>query len=193
MTDELTAYMDGVRIGRFARAPRGMIELTFDDAWRSTSRRMELSLSLPKSRRVHTGTAPENYLWNLLPDNAAVLQRWATKFGVSSRDPMALLTHVGLDTAGAVQLSTEDSARLAPGGQLDPIDVAEIAAHIRHLRTDPEAWLLPGHASGYFFSPAHRRSLHPPDGAIPDGPCPRGGQRRHTSSSRESAVCHTAI
>lgn len=149
MSDRLTAYIDGRRVGQFTRGGAGVI-FTFDDDWRAAMRRMELSLSLPKSRREHTGTAPENYLWNLLPDNDAVLQRWGTKFGVSPRNPMALLANVGLDTAGAVQLTIEDAPALSGPSSLEPIGRAEIAAHIRQLRADPEAWLIPGHGSGYF-------------------------------------------
>lgn len=111
MTNDLTAYVDGVRVGRFARTPRGTIELTFDDAWRTTARRMELSLSLPKSRRVHTGTAPENYLWNLLPD-AARLSGDDTLFAARLIDEVA---------RRSTRLRRElDAVRSAPHRQTPP-------------------------------------------------------------------------
>jgi serine/threonine-protein kinase HipA len=150
MIDRLTAYIGGARVGWFARASSAEIVFTFDDAWRTRARRMELSLSMPKSRREHRGDAPENYLWNLLPDNEGVLQRWGTKFSVSPRNPMALLEHVGMDTAGAVQLSVRDEPELTGPGGFEPISEAEIAGHIRQLGVDPDAWLFPGRESGYF-------------------------------------------
>jgi HipA-like protein len=76
-------------VGWFTQPSGAEIVFTFDDAWRSRARRMELSLSMPKSRREHRRAAPGNYLWNLLPDNEGVLQRWGSKFSVSPRNPMA--------------------------------------------------------------------------------------------------------
>lgn len=149
MTERLTAYLGGRRVGWLTREA-GPATLTFEDAWRATAARMELSLSMPKSRREHGGAAPLNYLWNLLPDNDAVLERWGARFSVSPRNPIALLAEVGLDTAGAVQLSVVDEPTLTRPATFDRIDDAEVARHIRELRTDPEGWLLPGHARGYF-------------------------------------------
>ncbi|MBD3943313.1 type II toxin-antitoxin system HipA family toxin [Microbacterium sp. NEAU-LLC] len=150
MNARLTAYLDGRRVGWFAQEGGGPISFEFDDDWRSSSGRMELTLSMPKSRRTHNGSEPANYLWNLLPDSEPVLERWGSMFGVSPRNPMALLAHVGLDTAGAIQLSPEDAAVLSGPSGGEPISLQAIAAHIRQLRADPEAWLIPGHDDGYF-------------------------------------------
>lgn len=149
MSAALTAYIHGRRVGQFT-SDGGRIDFTFDDDWRREARRMELSLSMPKSRQRHEGDAPANYLWNLLPDSEAVLERWGRRFQVSPRNPMALLEHVGMDTAGAVQLSVQDGPTLDAAGAVEPISTAEIAAHIRQLRDDPEAWLIAGHGDGYF-------------------------------------------
>jgi serine/threonine-protein kinase HipA len=151
VSESLTAYIGGQRVGWFTRSGSGTeIDFTFDDAWRNRARRMEMTLSMPKSRRKHRGDAPENYLWNLLPDNEGVLKRWGAKFSVSPRNPMALLEHVGMDTAGAVQLSVQDEAVLAGPEGFEPISDTEIAGHIRQLGVDPDAWLFSGHESGYF-------------------------------------------
>lgn len=150
MSTRLTAFIDGRRVGQFARNGAGPIVFTYDEEWRRGARRLELSLSMPKTRRQHIGDVPRNYLWNLLPDSEAVLERWGTKFGVSPRNPMALLAHVGMDTAGAVQLAESDADTLAGPSGNESISAGEIAAHIRQLRADPEAWLIPGHNAGYF-------------------------------------------
>ncbi|HWD62426.1 MAG TPA: type II toxin-antitoxin system HipA family toxin [Humibacter sp.] len=149
MTDRLTAYLGGTRIGWFTQTGSG-ITFRFDDAWRAVAQRAELSQSMPKSRRDHTGSAPVNFLWNLLPDNTAVLERWGSRFGVSARNPMALLEHVGLDAAGAIQLTSRDEPRLEGPSRREPITDAEIAAHLRELRVDPDAWLIPGYTRGRF-------------------------------------------
>lgn len=149
MITALTAYVDSRRVGQFT-TDGGRIAFTFDDDWRRDARRMELSLSMPKSRQRHEGDAPANYLWNLLPDSEPVLERWGQKFHVSPRNPLALLEHVGMDTAGAVQLSVHDAPTLDATGGTEPISTEDIATHIRQLRDDPEAWLIAGHGDGYF-------------------------------------------
>ncbi|BDZ55406.1 type II toxin-antitoxin system HipA family toxin [Agromyces marinus] len=149
----LTAYLNGTRVGWFEQLGGGTITLEYDRAWQQRASRIELSLSVPKSRRVHTGAAPGNYLWNLLPDNTDVLERWGRQFGVSARNPMALLANVGLDAAGAVQLvasGDQDDPELSGEGGVEHIDEAGIAAHLRTLRRDPSAWIASDYDGGYF-------------------------------------------
>ncbi|WP_345803361.1 HipA domain-containing protein [Microbacterium sp. AZCO] len=149
----LTAYLDGARVGWFTQNDFGDIVLEFDPTWQRDAGRVELSLSLPKSRRRHEGSAPGNFLWNLLPDNSGVLNRWGRTFGVSSRNPMALLGNVGLDAAGAVQLVDStlwDGARLEGPASVEWVDEAVIAAHLRLLRDDPTAWVAAEFDGGYF-------------------------------------------
>jgi serine/threonine-protein kinase HipA len=42
------------------------------------------------------------------------------------------------------------SPTLSPSGS-ERIGASEIAAHVRQLRTNPEAWLISGHNAGYFL------------------------------------------
>ncbi|MCU1475445.1 MAG: type toxin-antitoxin system HipA family toxin [Subtercola sp.] len=146
---QLTAYLHGLRVGWF-RQRDGVISFDFDEEWRETSGRLQLSESLPKSRRVHAGTAPESFLWGLLPDNSAVLVRWGEMFGANPRNALSLLRHVGLDTAGAVQLSEADDTVLEAAGGSDPLDDHVIAAHLRAMHGDPLAWLVPSLHDGNF-------------------------------------------
>lgn len=172
MATRLTAYVDGRRIGWF-EAGGGRPSLTFDDDWRGSAGRMELSLSLPKSRREHRGPEVENFLWNLLPDNDNVLRRWANGFGVSERNAMGLLSHVGLDVAGAVQLSADDGARLDRSAKLEQISTDDIRTHIRALHDNPFEWILPGAPKGYFSLAGAQSKFaltRTPDGwAMPSG------------------------
>src|ERR1035441_3024987 len=68
------------------------------------------------------------FLVGLLPDNDDVLSRWGQTFGVSNRNPLALLGYVGEDCAGAAQFVRPDRLDdLARGGAgwLDETDVAD--------------------------------------------------------------------
>ncbi len=149
----LTAYIDGQRVGWFEQLATGAIALEYDPAWQSEGGRRELSWSMPKSRRKHTGAAPENYLWNLLPDNDLVLERWARGFSVSAGNPLALLARVGLDAAGAVQFvdsELHDELELRGPDGFELCSEADIAQRLRELRADPSAWVAPHASAGYF-------------------------------------------
>src|SRR5688572_13398102 len=67
-----------------------------------------LSNSLPLGPTRFSGRALLNFLWGLLPDNPSTLDTWARWFQVSARNPVALLSHVGEDCAGAVQFVMEE-------------------------------------------------------------------------------------
>lgn len=80
----------------------------YHEEWLALPGAYPLSASLPLQARPVTGTPVANYLWGLLPDNERVLAAWAAGFQVSPRNPVALLSHVGEDCAGAVQFVRED-------------------------------------------------------------------------------------
>lgn len=150
---KLTAYIGGARVGWFEQLKGGAIVLEYDRAWQDRRTTIELSLSLPKSRRRHEGVEPVNYLRNLLPDNNDVLVRWGRQFGVSASNPMKLLAHVGVDTAGAVQLIDSDECNepeLFGDGGIDIIGDAGVAERLRRLRADPSAWTPADQDGGHF-------------------------------------------
>ncbi len=64
----LTAYLDGRRTAGSPRTTVATSRWSSIPPGQRDAGRLELSLSLPKSRRRHEGTAPGNFLWNLLPD-----------------------------------------------------------------------------------------------------------------------------
>jgi serine/threonine-protein kinase HipA len=138
----LTAYLDGVRAGWFTQDDAGRIAFDVDADWADRTQGLELSLSLPKARRRHDGPAPANYLTGLLPDDQDVIRRWAARFGVSAGNPMALLEHVGLDTAGGVQLSPDDAATLEAPREWIPLADADIGRHLAELRADRTEWMF---------------------------------------------------
>lgn len=151
-SERLTAYLNGDRIGWFTRAAGG-VTFDFDTDWHPAKPGIELSASMPRSLRHHQGTAPENFLWGLLPDNDAIIRRWALRFGVRANNPMAILARVGLDCAGAVQFSTDDTAALQSPGGIDPVSDQDIARHLRALRGDSADWTLPAEHEGRFSLP----------------------------------------
>jgi serine/threonine-protein kinase HipA len=144
MSNELVALLDGREVGR-VQSIRGRLTFIYNDAWRNDADAYPLSLSMPVAAKEHSHALTEAFLWGLLPDNEAVLSRWANKFQVSARNVFALLSHVGEDCAGAVQFVTPDRLEaLLTGGEDSVTWLSEddIAQRLAILREDHAAWRL---------------------------------------------------
>ncbi|HEV7687210.1 MAG TPA: HipA N-terminal domain-containing protein, partial [Acidimicrobiia bacterium] len=77
MTDTLIVLMGDQVAGTLTRAKGGKLAFVYDDAYRGTGTPTPLSLSMPPQIRAHPDRAIVPWLWGLLPDNDAVLARWA--------------------------------------------------------------------------------------------------------------------
>ena len=111
---------------------------SYADSWLSGQGPYPLSQSLPLRSGVHSGAHVNNFLWGLLPDNERTLDTWARQFQVSARNPVALLSWVGEDCAGAVQFVREerlDEALRAAGKAVEVVwlDPPELERRIRNL------------------------------------------------------------
>jgi serine/threonine-protein kinase HipA len=143
---ELVALLDGKEAGRVQRDAQGRLSFLYADDWRQSANAFPLSLSMPLGARQHGRSVIEAFLWGLLPDNELVLARWAAKFQVSARNAFALLSHVGEDCAGAVQLVTPERLDVTKSGEHDKVewlDEDDIANRLETLRKDHAAWRLP--------------------------------------------------
>ena len=105
----LSIWMNGRRAGTWTHA-RGTHRLQYDQAWAISPAGCALSLSLPftPGNTVHQGDAVANYFDNLLPDSAAIRNRIRTRFAAPSTEAFDLLTAIGRDCVGAIQLLPED-------------------------------------------------------------------------------------
>jgi serine/threonine-protein kinase HipA len=90
MTTQLVALFNGREIGRITRDGRGRLTFVYAQDWRQAQGAYPLSLSMPLAAAEHSHKPVEAFLWGLLPDNTAVLDRWARRFQVSARNPFAL-------------------------------------------------------------------------------------------------------
>lgn len=105
-----------------------------------------LSLSMPLAQAPYPGRRIDPFMAGLLPDSDDVRERWANTFGVSAVNYFALLEHMGLDCAGAVQFAPGGHAgpSRGPGGELKVVSDSEVAQRLRDLRSDDSAWTVPG-------------------------------------------------
>lgn len=143
---ELTLLLGGTESGRVLQDRHGRLRFVYAESWRESPTAFPLSLSMPLQAAEHPSAKIEPWLWGLLPDNSAILQRWVTRFQVSARNVFALISQVGEDCAGAVQLvrperldATKEGAR----GRIEWLIEADIAERLRALRSDHAAWRGP--------------------------------------------------
>lgn len=160
--DSLDLWIGSHVAGAITRAKGDQVALTYLDEWRDAVEAIPLSVSLPLSRRRHTGQTVGWVLDALLPDDDRLRTRWAREAGVAPSDVVGLLGAVGRDLAGAVSLW--------PTGQDAPTDGVtwwtdeEFQQHIAAVRaTGPQLVAL---GEGWFsLAGAQRKTALVYDGS----------------------------
>lgn len=132
-TQTLALWANGTYVGRWTVSARGDMELRYDPAWRASAVGRPLSLSLPfgLGDEPLKGPAVEHYFDNLLPDSPAIRKRVAERFRTGSVEPFNLLSAIGRDCVGALQL-LPDGAVPEGHDQVEGVEVDEAAIE-RHL------------------------------------------------------------
>lgn len=141
---QLRIYLDGVPIGTAEQTPQGALSFVYDEEYRlGDLEATPLSLSMPLGRPQHGTKQVRAYLDGLLPDSQSARQRWAREYNVSANSPFALLSHVGRDAAGAVQVLPPDadaSDALARNGDIEWLSDDDFAAMAHDLAAHGEDW-----------------------------------------------------
>jgi serine/threonine-protein kinase HipA len=104
MTKKLAVLIDGAEIGHVIQNDQGKFQFVYGDAYRRAPAAIPLSISMPLSVAEHGDKAIRPFLWGLLPDNPDTLNNWGRRFGANPRNPFALLSEVGEDLQGAIQM-----------------------------------------------------------------------------------------
>jgi serine/threonine-protein kinase HipA len=144
MSDTLVVLLDNAVAGTLTRLRGGRLRFDYDDDYRSRPDPVPLSLSMPSQVRSHSDQVVAPWLWGLLPDNEAVLSRWARQFHASASSPFSMLaTPIGEDCAGAVQFVAPEDVQRVIGrpGEVTWLTEEDVAQRLRELREDSTAWL----------------------------------------------------
>lgn len=144
MTDSLVVILDDGIAGTLTRLPGGRLRFDYDDEYRQRPNATPLSVSMPTQVRSHPDSAITPWLLGLLPDNEAVLSRWARDFHASASSPFSMLaTPIGHDCAGAVRFAVPNAIDQVLGrpGDVRWLTDDEVAGRLRELREDATAWL----------------------------------------------------
>lgn len=114
----LQILINGYLVGRLHSSAQGVLSFNYEKSWLDFDNRRPLSLSLPLSSQSYSGRIVENYFDNLLPDSLAIRSRLQARVGAETTRCFDLLSHIGRDCVGALQLVPEGV----------PVDIRKITA-----------------------------------------------------------------
>ena len=135
----LVALLGGIRAGNIYQSSAGVLRFAYLEEWRKSAHSYPLSLSMPLTAQEHRHEAINAFLWGLLPDNERTLDHYSRLFGVSARNPVALLAHIGADCAGAVQFAPPENVEQLEGapvntGSVEWLTDEEVANDLKTVR-----------------------------------------------------------
>lgn len=140
--DQLAVLLHGRQVATLEQAAGGQHILHYADDPGST----QISLSMPLAQQTYKHRIVEPFLNGLLPDDEATKDAIGRQFGVSGRNPFALLSHIGMDCAGAIQFCRADQVdeALSRAGRMLPLGESGIEARLAALVSDgTKSWLAP--------------------------------------------------
>ncbi len=145
MSRELQVLLYGKVVGQVTQTSQGGHAFSYDRDYLSAADATPLSLAMPLTSERYSRRRIVPWMLGLLPDRGEVRDRWARQFGVSPENPFALLEHMGLDCAGAVQFVADGiEATLSRDSALIELDEAAIGERLSSLRGDPDTWRVSG-------------------------------------------------
>ncbi len=144
---ELLILVEGTPAARVHADKAGRLSLSYESEWRESPHGYSLSAAMPRASVVYPQKSVWPYLWNLLPENPNVLQRWAQQYHVSAGNPFKLLAYVGADVPGAAQFIPPEQ-RSALQAEKRPnvvwLSDSELRERLHQLSSDVSAIRRPG-------------------------------------------------
>jgi len=144
---ELLIMIEGNLIGRVRADKAGRLSLDYEAGWRDSPQGHSLSVSMPLAQITYMHKPVLSYLWNLLPENPNVLQRWGQQYHVSAANPFKLLANVGADVPGAAQFIPPERLEEIQSARQPTIvwmTIDELGERLQQLRADIAAVRRPG-------------------------------------------------
>lgn len=133
----LKVLMNGQLVGHLRGDSRGVLTFAYTESWLSSENRRPISLSMPLAGRQYSGHTVENFFDNLLPDSQPIRSRLQARIGAESSRCFDLLTHIGRDCVGALQLLPEAEDADVQRIQATPVTESQIETILQNYRTMP--------------------------------------------------------
>ena len=134
---ELYLYLNGIHTGVLQRESTGQLKFTYNTNWLNHKNTRPISLSMPLTEVPYSGRIVESFFDNLLPDNDAIRKRIQARFGISSSRCFDLLSYIGADCVGALQLLSNKHMSDIKKIQSTPLKNRDIATLLKHYQTAP--------------------------------------------------------
>lgn len=135
--ESLYVYMNGNFVGEYIQHRSGAQEFIYDDNWISLNNAIPLSISLPLTDKIHRGQIVYNYFDNLLPDSHNIRNRIQTTYGINTNKPFDILSHIGRDCVGAIQLLSAKSDFSVKKIEGEVLNEKEISDELRNYKSSP--------------------------------------------------------
>ncbi|WP_318497934.1 type II toxin-antitoxin system HipA family toxin [Photobacterium leiognathi] len=141
--DVLTVAMNGILVGSLTKASSGAISFQYDPSWLSRPGARAISLSMPLRHDAYHGDIPYNFFDNLLPDNEEIRSRIQSRFQAATKRPFDLLSKIGSDCVGAIQLySPQNSLQDVRQIHAVPLTESRMAQVLRGYQSDAPLGML---------------------------------------------------
>lgn len=134
---DLYIYMNGLFVGTLIRESTGRLVFTYSYDWLSWENSRPISLSMPLTEIPYKGQLVDYYFDNLLPDSELIRERIQARFQASSKKCFDLLSLIGADCVGALQILTEPSVENIETIRANPINDDAIDILLKHYQTAP--------------------------------------------------------
>ncbi len=135
----LNIWMNGIPVGYWESSRQGD-RLGYFEEWLADEQARPLSLSLPflPGNAVYQGALVADFFDNLLPDNDAIRRRLAMRHQAGGIDAFHLLSKLGRDCAGAIQLLPEgESPTDVFEINGEPLTTSDVAQRLRNITAMP--------------------------------------------------------
>lgn len=137
LSQELYVYMNGLEVGRLKRESTGQLVFQYGENWLKSDITRPISLSMPLTEMPYKGYIVECYFDNLLPDNDIIRKRIQQRFHTKTTQCFDLLSNIGRDCIGALQLLTSPLATDMKKIDATPIKDANIASLLKNYQLAP--------------------------------------------------------
>ena len=179
MSEILAVVADRRILGEIRRDDRNRLTFAYGDRWLSWREgAYPLSLQMPLGDAEYGHADIEPWLRGLLPDSSTILSHWGLMFQVPPGDTFAMLSAVGEDCPGAIQLVRPGRVNTVLHDDREHVEWVsdvDIAERLRRLRQNRAAWRLEADAGQFSLGGAQSKTALLFDGqrwGVPSGPTP---------------------
>ncbi|MDC7250357.1 MAG: HipA domain-containing protein [Sphaerochaetaceae bacterium] len=136
MVKKLYVAMNNIIVGEWEKKNSGEETFQYLSSWLNYSHARSLSLSMPMRKDKYTNDIVENFFSNLLPEKKEILEALQRKFQIKKSDSFSLLSKIGKDCIGAIQIAEDPSfLQINNGINGNTLTEKEIGNLIRDTKT----------------------------------------------------------